>query len=426
MKTLKSIFAIVITAMTFGACSNDFESDSARNAVRSRSQDEAIKIAVNAHNVFFGNQSRGTNTIAVAENGIHIVKGRSSRGLNNDTLLYVINYEDDGGFAVVSASPSTVPLIGIAEEGNYNPEQNSANSNIQFYLERICEYVGMAKKQNTSPIGSIPIIPIGPDIPPTDTIPFSNSYILASVGPHVALKWGQGAPYGNRFANGNCGSAACVAAMILTHLSWPHSLHANGNAIDWDKLNQHISNGEGCNEPDSVQVHSMIADLIYKIREMHFYHSVGDSIFYELANNDLLRGIYSNSACYETHELSDMEEMIQSINHPEAGYGRLVYAIENVNRTIGGQQYELNKYCWLVDGYKSIAYTTPNTQSVTYIHCNWANDGNGNGYFLPASRFNDVLNYDNPNQTILLQHDGEISYYVATATYLTPATGNNE
>lgn len=425
MKTLKRIIALSIVAMVFGACSNDFESGDMRNTVKLRSQEEAISIAVSAHNTFFSNDTRAANTVAIAEGGVHVVKGRSSRGLSNDTLLYVVNYEDNRGFALVSASPTTTPLVGIAEEGNYTPGQSEENSNLQYYLDNVCESIGYSMSSGTSV--TFPPGPIGPNLPPRDSIPLATLYtVLSSKGPFVDLKWGQGEPYGNLYPNGKCSSFPVVVGMIATEFWKPSHGRSGGIYIDWEELSQHKGGESGCHESSLSETHNAISELMADIKNRHSLIQCEDSVVFEYQSEVLTDELVYNHQVLLSYQLDDTDDVISVIDNYAPSYynQQLVFAVEKKPEgdPFGHESIE---YCWLIDGYKTIVYCPPAlnpssqpeepAQPITYFHCNWANDGNGNGYFLPTSYFNSVLHYDSSIHSFSLEFNNPITYHAAIA-----------
>lgn len=418
MKKFISILTCAIAAIVFGACSEELESNHACRIQKLRSQDEAIAIAKNAYSIFNTKDSRSGSKVNVDKNGVHVIKGRSSRGIKNDTLLYVVNYTDNSGFAIVSASNATEPLIGIAEEGSYNPNQDLENPNFQFYLDNACEYIGntMSQSSSSSYSGiSFPTDSIGPNLPPVNPTLTTDLYrVLQSKGPYVDLKWGQGYPYGNRFRNGKCSSIPCVVAMIATYLHRPNRYQLDNHTVNWEELYLHKSIGEGCTEPDYAHVHSEIADLIYQISADIYGITVGDSTFfyseYPLNFVSCITG-YQGS-CLNGYDLEDDECVIGVLNEYETSLKRLVYAVESYTKVIDGAENTFARHCWLIDGYKTIQMILLNANPVTYYHCNWACDGDSNGFFLSSLYFNNgVLSYDSSNHNFTPQLGGAISYH---------------
>ncbi|MDO4995172.1 MAG: Spi family protease inhibitor [Bacteroidales bacterium] len=58
-----------------------------------------------------------------------------------DTLLYVINFEDNQGYAIVSAVDGQEHLLAITEQGHYTPQQKSVHEGVDLFIERAVKYV---------------------------------------------------------------------------------------------------------------------------------------------------------------------------------------------------------------------------------------------------------------------------------------------
>ena len=89
--------------------------------VNKRSLAEALEIAQEAISLLGTQQSRSGDIRTVdMKNVQYLSSNKNSRSQNDDTLLYVINYVDNKGFAVVSANPNTEGLIAVTEKGTYS------------------------------------------------------------------------------------------------------------------------------------------------------------------------------------------------------------------------------------------------------------------------------------------------------------------
>lgn len=419
MKNLKKCFlGVALATLAFSACTSDVENGYMRTPVKLRTQNEAISIAENAYSAFnSGKGSRAGHAATVKACNVQVVKGRSSRGIANDTLLYIVNYEDNGGFAVVSASTATEALVGIAEEGNYKPGEEFENPNFQFYLDKVCENLGNTMNQMPPSIDPNSLIPGGPYVPPRDSFQLTTPYtVLASKGPYVDLKWGQGYPYGNRFANGTCDNISPVVGMITATLWTPYWFLVRdiSEIVDWEEICQHKGGDESCTESNPTKIHKQIADLMLAINHRLQGLQVDNNIYYGM---DLERPLHITSHdnyMINTYELSDIDGLKRVIDwYEDAGLWKsLVYAVESSIPEYPVPEHLL--HCWLIDGYKVVRYNLRGSEPVTYMHCNWACDGNSNGYFLPSSYFsNEILSYDSANHSYTAQFDGTIRYYRA-------------
>lgn len=336
----------------------------------------------------------------------------------NDTLLYIVNFENNEGFAVVSASNTTEPLFGIADEGNFDLAQAASNPNFNFYLERASEYVsenmfGTGISIPSGPIG--PNTPIGPSDPGTPTDSLKPNYtLIASKGPYVSLKWGQGSPYGDRFENGNCGSLASVIGMIALTVGWPQDLDR------WGIIASHISNGEGCTE-DTANVHPRIARMMEDLYTDYGHECIGGNTIYKLMEGD---NTFSYPTAYSQLFISEstdsVKHVIRHLNEYETDhYNAFAYAATGT--------YDYNRlltidHCWLIDGYKTVRHVAV-TDTTTYLHCNWACDGEGNGFFLPTSNFQTALSFDKQGHTTHPQVNNDVIYGLMSKTVI---TGSNK
>lgn len=98
------------------------------NTIKSiRSYDEALEIAKGAVSIVEnGITTRGSfPSRVIDQKNSMIIRSTLTRSEStdyNDTLLYVFNYANDMGFAVVSANPETEGLIAVTESGTYTDD----------------------------------------------------------------------------------------------------------------------------------------------------------------------------------------------------------------------------------------------------------------------------------------------------------------
>ncbi len=68
----------------------------------------------------------------------------------DDTLMYVFNYDNNQGYALVSTNLATEPLIAVTEQGHLDPSQETDNPGLKLYLEMAKQYVAKTKNIITS------------------------------------------------------------------------------------------------------------------------------------------------------------------------------------------------------------------------------------------------------------------------------------
>lgn len=104
---------------------------------RYRTVEDASRIALDAVSMFddvLDEKSRGVMRFLDAK-PIKVISGLRSRSAVNDTLMYVVNYADSMGFAVVSAVKGTPELIAVTMQGSYDPAEPCDNPGFSMYMD---------------------------------------------------------------------------------------------------------------------------------------------------------------------------------------------------------------------------------------------------------------------------------------------------
>ena len=136
----KNLLFLLLAFIT--SCTNDVNYDftnvfsvaTSKVDSNKRSYSEALEIAQNAISILDDNnqltRSSSNRRVDLNEKPITICADnrfstRSSENIGNDTLMYVFNYTDNNGFAVVSADKGTEGLIAVIESGHYDPSDTT-------------------------------------------------------------------------------------------------------------------------------------------------------------------------------------------------------------------------------------------------------------------------------------------------------------
>ena len=173
---------------------------------------------------------------------------KTSRAVEaNDTLMYVVNYADDMGFALVSASRNAPALMAVTVAGQFDPDVPSENPGFNMYMDEITEYLidcqSPASPAGSSiPPGGFPITPM-----PQKKVERDTTW-RANVSNRVKVYWGQEYPEGIKCSNGSAGCANTAAAMMMTYFGFPTSIKLTSDSapvkgmemsLDLDKLRRH-------------------------------------------------------------------------------------------------------------------------------------------------------------------------------------------
>lgn len=114
---MKKLAGILTLAIMLWACTNesivDFDITNKNDVIsKIRTPNEAVSIAEQAYSNFFRTTSRSAisankNVIALSSHSFS-----NSRG-GDDTVLYIVNFENNKGFAIVNALKNGKELLGI-------------------------------------------------------------------------------------------------------------------------------------------------------------------------------------------------------------------------------------------------------------------------------------------------------------------------
>lgn len=381
-KKVVAIFA----ASTLFACTQDFtnefaqvenkqeESTAMKALPKRRTYEEALTIAQDAIGMLgesSATRSGKPRTVNI-DDVQYIVNSSSTRSTDApDTLMYVFNYEDNAGFAVVSANRATEELIAVTEQGNYTVGEETENGGFNMYMDMAETYVTRSFSPDTL----------------HSFITRNFDRILYSYGPYVNVRWGQRSPY-NQYClhNDTAIAAGCLTtalAQVISYYEYPTQLtidYDGGHsqlALNWSEIKKHKS-PTLCTCSEHVTIAKMFRQL-------------GEEL--EIPYHD---GISGNGGSYIDDALSvlgytygSQQAYSQSVVESSLSQGKLIYIT-------GYTAFE--GHAWVIDGFKKVETTTVEyvrnestglmievgrrTSTKCYNHLNWGWNGDSNGYFL--------------------------------------------
>lgn len=255
-----------------------------------KSMNEAITIAIDAAERLYPTQSRGYGHTASVKN-VKSVTNPLSRAGENDTLLYVVNFDNEEGYAIIPAPNIDKKVLAVVENGSYDPEKGSDNPGFNYFMEAAKSYTANAAKNIKDSI----IIVFPGELHPafdsrTDTIAHYQ------IKPRLeGMEWGQTGIY-NVFCpkigavNAAAGCVPTAIASIITGVkkvsdgtssfsfTFPDNTFGTQN-INWNELSLHKrqfitytrNNGtkvyqqQLCNENYPYNAHNLIAALMRQI-----------------------------------------------------------------------------------------------------------------------------------------------------------------
>lgn len=370
-----------------------------------RTYDEALKIAKDAVGMLDGNYTTRTASSkrVVDEDDCVILRNKKTRSSGNslDTLMYIFNYSDNEGFAIVSANKATEGLLAVTEAGHYDGGTDSE-------IEGLNEFIDLAEIY-VSTINITRMEPLTP-ISSTDTIWTIDNHLINT-------KWAQTGVTGQYCPNGVAGCVPLAVAEILSYHKYPSSIALSYSGadmstqiLDWEEINKHIIQRPTCTASDSA--HNALGRLCRQLGQImnstyNYYGSTSTyrenvpSCFSLLGYNVNGWNDYSSDCCV----------LPISNSHPLIVAGRRY----TTNGTSGHE--------WIVDGYiqriitnsRWVVYSDgtsgweTSSDTSTYNHVNWGWGGSANGYYYDGV-FNTSDYYElDPNVSSVSSYNYQIN-----------------
>lgn len=359
-----------------------------------------------------------------------VITDKTTRYANqSDTALYVFNFKDDNGFALVSANPNTEGLIAVTESGNY---KDCITENTAF-----AEYVSMAKRMIRDSIKPYPKEPEG-------RIPMIKRDTLSREqrGPYISVQWGQDYPEGVFCPNEVAGCVNVAILQILSYYKYPKQIkltYQNADStlikLDWENMLLHKKSDQSMESNCSKNYHKAHSDIAHLCRQIaEFTHSEFYPNWLDF-KYDLYR--YCN---YGGNFLGNYLLTASNIQYAREAFSLLGYTTSNIldykpectctplsqHQLIFMRGQDENSeygHAWVVDGFKKYVVKTESyettdftTTTITtiYNHINWGLNGKCNGYFLDCvfapqkgNEYDNDKRKDDKNN-----YNFEISYFI--------------
>lgn len=415
----RSIILLSAIGIMLSNCTNELESDglvsTKQQTSNTRTLNEALSIAQQASQLVAGATTRSATARTIDMSSIQYVLTPSTRTVANaDTLLYIINYSDNQGFAVVSAKKSTEGLLAVTEQGNYSSDENNENGGFNNFMQQAKNYVASSRGA---------ILP-GDDGGPTikeynstrDTI--DKKYIA----PKLTVKWGQTGVEGLYAPNGVAGCVNTALAQIMSHYCYPAgiSLTYQGasktyQSLNWSAMKNHkvVHYRENCNATSDA--HEAISQLLRQLGQLtnSEYSPSGTSSNINNAKSAISGLGYTTSAIYN-YTTGNFYSALSS--------NKLIYMRGGIDKEEGEEG-----HAWVVDGmYEYTVHYVDWVREIgqlnwtilsesydtkSYMHINWGWDGDCNGLFRTGVfQTNRAQQYDNPNYSNNLDYDFTLNH----------------
>lgn len=396
---MKKFLSLTILAVMVAACSSEEPVPVTDNSAQQQGSikvtvEEAIKIANQAAEAFDAKSARGVSRRASSAAMVDVLGAKNGRSGGIDTLLYMVNYDNKQGYAIVSASRACETLLGIVDEGEFNALEAAENPSYSYYLANAQNYVASTLGA-TFGGGNITIKP---------SIFEETRYVHENYPVKVNVKWGQRYPEGYFCPNKISGCVQTAMAQIMSYLKLPTSISltyperdVDVQFLDWEDMTKHTqsvnttavslinSHNSSCAATEAS--HMAIARLC---RELGYRNNAA---YYENAT-----GAFDYKALQTFRQLVTEKE-ISNFTYLGTDYSTLFDAIKTGIGYISGSTNGAGGHAWVIDGGlrtgKIVTYSGPGTIGIDgkehpysvdyttyYYHFNWGWNGTDNGYFV--------------------------------------------
>jgi len=291
----------------------------------------------------------------------------STRSQNEeDTLLYVVNFQNDEGFAVVSADKRAVPVYAMSDKGHFAINEDSHPA--------LVEFMESAKRDvlNAQNLGD-PVVPV------------TSKRVLVDIKPMLSSYQSQFDICDFPLEHCSCtfGYEPLAIEMICSVLKQP--LELENYTYNWDLIS------EGKDEASMLHFLNTIVTEDY----LNCWHGAEDSHGGNVcASEPAIRNTFKKLGFTITENVQHLLPSENDImEHGDSYIPALEYLLK-APILAKGYYHSLTgpSSYWIIDGvyqYYTVApqYMGNLYKYYTYYHCVWINHGACNGYFLPKQGF---------------------------------------
>ena len=307
---------------------------------------------------------------------------------SSDTLLYIVNFDNNNGYALVSANDN-FDVVAYIESGNLKPTDEIDNPGFQLFLEGVTMYFASQMSDPPYPFGPFPNDSLSPFDP---SLNYDDWHTTSFYAPLLSTNWGQEDPF-NRLcytsdsllAVAGCGAIA-VSQIVAYH---QHPSTYQTHTYLWNDI---LSGNKPQNGSGETSASELVYDVGHLIRTEYGVSKSSsslDSIFY----------------CWDAYGYSyslmdfDIDSCLVDFQNERPVFMRgtgLIRFPDGIH-AFG--------HAWVIDGCVvrerdviSLPPLSPQHEIQHFIHCNWGWDGIDDGYYI-AGAFGTKYDQNGENPT---------------------------
>lgn len=359
--------------------------------------EEALQYADELFSTLSGNTRASSRTVASVE-CIKSPNTRSSQG--GDTIYYIVNYQNEKGFAVLSANKNLGYVYAIGEEGHLSLEDTVENKGVAKFFRKLNEY---SYTPTPNPIDSTYIRFPYDSINPAN---FPAEEMMSPLLPKNLQRW-PGTSGGEMSKRHK--SVETAIGMIMAYFEKPNIWESFKNPsvstnLDYSLIKSYNLWGKSVKETDAGfkeidKFLSLVKDSFFDV-----------DLFYDYDNNCEYEFIFFHPCLKQLgdhfgYDIFQYYSEPGNINHEHqepmtAGSELWRRSLKEGYLILSGNITDnytscAELYLWVVDGYITFEKNR-NTflnkyDSDTLFHCVWAKGGACNGYYTFQSDGEDFI-----------------------------------
>lgn len=341
---------------------------------------------------------------------------------NEEPFVYIVNFANNEGFAIVSGDNRMSPILAIVDKGNLEQGDIIEDPGVIAMLGNIdVDYRMTVGLPVINPNGTLDyplgmtedgtyvypgsnnggntviqdgFITIGDNRPPVITYEYTGWENYTTRGNLVGCEWGQSrSPYNlyTYTADGRKAPAGCVATAVSQIMYyWGKDFTMDGYDFDWDIMRLHKSKNEPYEE-----AYEMIGELFLKLGQPNNlnmdYQVDGSGAYSDDVPRTFVNCGYTNGGYNEDYNYDRLYNIISSRPAYISGKSKKIdhkFLGITVSTSYSGG------HAWVVDQIltrtrKKYTYSdgvkiSTTTQYEHLVHCNWGWDGSCNGYYYSS------------------------------------------
>lgn len=282
------------------------------------------------------------------------LSGTRSSVLGGDEY-YLVNFDNNQGFAIVAADKRAIPVLGFSPEGQFSYEEAVSNPNFNYYLEQFSEL-------NQDVVNN----EIYPMDPPIDWSKFTMSHVIFPLIPKSNRCINQTGTFSTYCKGSHAGCVPVAMATYMSYFKQPSSYKSY--KFNWDEMTT------ADNRVDSILCQEGklgIARLLSLLGQPENLNVSIDGGVYQWELDDLIKRTFKNFGYQE-----GVLEYFTSDRGMKALRKKCPILINGLGRS------SMTGHSWVIDGAMIKKYSPVlNLPSEYFFHCIWGWGGFQNGYY---------------------------------------------